>query len=180
MIMIRKSKIGLLRQLLVITFLYLMSSCKVYNSTNERSFSKLITHAIEKNYVYKNAFYYQIDFKRNIFLLWYYDKSIVYWFRYKNRKILDKGTFKSNNDSDNLNVFQTNVQLKKDLDIFEKGIGCKSVLDGEAFGYVLDSGNQEFVGLNFISSSECVEKNNSSFIGDDFKKIRDLNYKFGL
>ena len=104
------------------------------------------------------------------------------WFSYINGKLSNKGTFESDNGAYNMSISETNNSLKDELDKFQET--CYFALDGETFGYVIQTSDRkdflrEFITLTYISTKACFDNAaTDNFIANDFKKIRDLNYKF--
>ena len=172
-----------LSQCFVLAFLVvIISSCMTQRSTTYLEIPKPIRKKIEKNYEYSNAFFYQIFDKSNTFLFWYYKQTTVNWFSYINGKLSNKGTFESNNGAYGLSIYGTNNLLKAELDKFQAA--CPYTLDGAMFGFVVKfsfeemSVGQEMTCLYYIDDIDCFKTlENNNFIANDFKKIRDLNYK---
>jgi hypothetical protein len=151
-------------------------------STTYLEIPKPIRKKIENNYAYSNAFFYQVYDKSNTFLFWYYKQTTVNWFSYINGKLRDKGTFESNNGASGLSIFGTNNLLKAELDKFQAA--CPYALDAAMFGFIIKfSFEDTFVGremtcLYYINDTDCFHTlGTNNFIANDFKKIRDLNYK---
>jgi len=161
----------------------LISSCATQRwSTTYAHIPKPVKKNIEKNYEDYNAFFYQAFDKPNTFLFWYYKQATVHWFSYINGKLSNKGTFESDNGAHNMSINETNNLLKDELGKFQET--CQFALDGETFGYVIQTSERrdfspEFIDLTYISTKKCFDNAAiDNFIANDFKKIRDLNYKF--
>ncbi|WP_312076647.1 hypothetical protein [Chryseobacterium sp.] len=147
--------------------------------TQETKFSKIpknINKQIQKNYERNNVFFFYFpDYKKNI-ILWKYKDGKVFWKSLEGNKTIKSGEFNSDISSDKLSINATNEILKLEIGKLNEDYNCRDVLDGSFLGYIYSIDNEEIIGQNYISTTECL-KNSNSIITKDFKIIFDQIWK---
>ncbi len=164
-----------MRFLFVIFFTILCSKILA----QETEYSKIptkINKQIQKNYERNNAFYFYFPEYKNSLILWKYENGKVIWKSFNGNKLSKNGEFESEINSELLSINDTNKILQKEIEILNEDTYCNYVLDGAFLGYVYSIDNEEIIGRNSISTTNCMQNINSK-IAKDFKRIFVQLYK---
>ncbi|WP_332022548.1 hypothetical protein [Kaistella sp.] len=160
-----------------LAFLLLTLCTKFFaQETNFSKIPKSLNKKIQKNYERNNVFYFYFPEYKNYVVLWNYENGKVIWKSFNGNKLSKSGEFNSELNPEKLSINATNEILRQEIEKFNEDTYCNYVLDGAFLGYVYSIDNEEIIGQNSISTTNCMQNVNSK-ISKDFKKIFVQLYK---